>query len=397
LKINVVLGPFLAPPPAPCGAIERLWDDLAAEFARRGHHVTLTHRSHHDVDAVPARDGVRRLPVRGFQSTGRLAVNIALDSVYALRVALAAPRADITVGNSFSLPLLLPIFRRKFGSFHVHVQRVPKGQVRLYLLAGADRFAAVSSYIANCLREEAAAAAPLTRVFPNPINTAAFRPREDHRKPCGPPIVSYAGRIHPEKGIEVLLEAARLLRAERPELAFHVRIAGPWQTSRGGGGAAYRRHLGTLARGLPVSFFRPIYNRDSFARYLLDSHVFCYPSLAEKGEASPVAPLEAMACGVPVVLSNLGQFRDYFEPSTHGWSFEHRTPDRARNLATCLREALSMEAAPYAGVSARCAARGRDFDTATVADAYLRDFEQLLKDRLHGHSTNPDDDTGNRL
>ena len=44
MRITIVTGPFYPVPPAPCGAVERLWNDLAIEFARRGNEVTVVCR-----------------------------------------------------------------------------------------------------------------------------------------------------------------------------------------------------------------------------------------------------------------------------------------------------------------------------------------------------------------
>src|SRR2546429_971559 len=41
MRITIVTGPFYPVPPAPCGAVERLWRDLAERFAGLGHQVTV--------------------------------------------------------------------------------------------------------------------------------------------------------------------------------------------------------------------------------------------------------------------------------------------------------------------------------------------------------------------
>ena len=48
----------------------------------------------------------------------------------------------------------------------------------------------------------------------------------------------------------------------------------------------------------PVTFAGPIFDEASLISRLKTSEIFVYPSIAAKGEALPLAPLEAMACGV---------------------------------------------------------------------------------------------------
>src|SRR5438445_10109891 len=63
--------------------------------------------------------------------------------------------------------------------------------------------------------------------------------------------------------------------------------------------------------------------------------------MAGKGEARPVAPLEAMSTGLPVVVSNLECFFDIVEDGKTGLQFDNRAGDRAITLADKLDEALS--------------------------------------------------------
>lgn len=77
MRINIVLGPFLSIPPAPCGAVERIWYDLAQEFASRGHEICLIYKSHPEVTEIPG--NIQGIPVRGYESTGNTGKNLLLD------------------------------------------------------------------------------------------------------------------------------------------------------------------------------------------------------------------------------------------------------------------------------------------------------------------------------
>ena len=58
-----------------------------------------------------------------------------------------------------------------------------------------------------------------------------------------PVSIGYVGRIHPEKGLETLLEAAARLAARSDLPAWRVPLIGPASVAHGGGGEAYRAQL----------------------------------------------------------------------------------------------------------------------------------------------------------
>jgi hypothetical protein len=88
--------------------------------------------------------------VASHDRSSSLGLNLAIDFYYALRVARSLPQSDITVTNSFSLPLVLP--RRRAGKIYVHVARFPKRQMALYFRA--DRLQAISRAVADAITDK---------------------------------------------------------------------------------------------------------------------------------------------------------------------------------------------------------------------------------------------------
>src|SRR5207249_4220621 len=90
-----------------------------------------------------------------------------------------------------------------------------------------------------------------------------------------------------------------------------------------------------LARSLgPVcEMVGPVFDERALVEEYHAASIFVYPTLAEKGEALPVAPLEAMAGGCAVVTSNLQCFDDYIEDGRSGLKFEHRCSYPEEELA----------------------------------------------------------------
>jgi glycosyltransferase involved in cell wall biosynthesis len=109
----------------------------------------------------------------------------------------------------------------------------------------------------------------------------------------GPPTVVFLGRLDPIKGVDLLLEAVALARRELPEL--RLELVGP------GNGERRRLEAQAARLGLEgVATFRGMFTGEEKLRALSAADLFC---LLSRSEGLPVAALEAMACGTPVVLS----------------------------------------------------------------------------------------------
>lgn len=370
MKITLVLGAFFPVPPIKGGAVEKQWFALAQEFAKRGHEVVQISRAMPQFPESETLDGVRHLRVRGYDSPRSLVWLKFLDLLYSLRVRRLLPRADVLVTNTFWLPILRPPVAA--GKVYVHVARMPKGQIRYY--SGASRLQAVSRAVADAIESEAPALAPKVTVIPNGL--------PDHVAYADVPPLSarqnvllYVGRIHPEKGIELLLDAFRLLRS--PD--WRLTLVGPFEEASGGGGRDYARHLQQRADagGVDLEFRGAIFDERELAAQYCRARIFVYPSIAERGESFGVAPLEAMAYGCAVIVSQLACFAEYVEPDHNALVFDHRTTNPAGALATQMRQ-LMADPAIAARVAAAAKATAHRFAISEIAARYLREFEQLL-------------------
>jgi glycosyltransferase involved in cell wall biosynthesis len=125
-------------------------------------------------------------------------------------------------------------------------------------------------------------------VLPNHLDTDALPRREAAPLPDAP-LLAYVGRIVPEKGVEVLLEAAARLR-ERG-LGVDVCIAGD-------GAAPYVQRLATTT-GRGARWLGPLSSAAVLA-LLRRAHFFVFATRHD-GEGQSNALTEAMACGcVPI-------------------------------------------------------------------------------------------------
>jgi glycosyltransferase involved in cell wall biosynthesis len=126
-------------------------------------------------------------------------------------------------------------------------------------------------------------------------------PREQIRK------IFCAARLSPEKGHAILINALRLLLDEGHDLELRLAGDGP-----------SRRQLSTLAKGLGLAdrvHFLGYLSEDEVISELQEADLFILPSFVE---GVPVAAMEAMAVGVPVIATNIAGTSELIEDGKTG-------------------------------------------------------------------------------
>jgi len=373
VRITIVTGFFLPVPALSGGSTEKTWHGLAGIFASAGHSVTFISRRWPDLAPEETVSGVRHIRLPGFNHTRLLPLNLALDLVWGVRVARALPPGDVVICNTVTLPAWLHRVRPAAGRVSVMIGRAPKGQVRFY--GAVDRIYAPSSFVAGQITPKGASAR--TRVIGYPIDWPLHARSASQ---SGPPVtVGYVGRLHPEKGLALLLRAARRLAGRTNLPQWRLRIAGPSGVGGGGGGEAWvggLREEAESALGGRVEWLPPEYDSQRLARLYGSMDVFCYPSLAEKGETFGVAVAEAMAARCAAVVSKLGCFSDLVTDGETGLVFDHAAADADRLLADCLGRLVAD-----AGMRRDLALRGQNhvrlFDYPEVSRVILADLSLL--------------------
>jgi glycosyltransferase involved in cell wall biosynthesis len=155
---------------------------------------------------------------------------------------------------------------------------------------------------AALVRDSAEAALPGRRyaVIGNGVDTHRFTPgdRDAARRVLGLPrdvrLVGCAARLESVKGHTHLLQAMTRLPTD-----VHLALAG-----EGSLAAVLAEDARSLGLGARVHFLGNVEAMPDFYRAL---DLFCLPSLRE---GLPLAPLEAQACGVPCVLTDVGGNRE---------------------------------------------------------------------------------------
>jgi len=373
MRITVITGPWLPVPALKGGSVPRMWDGLSEQFAAAGHEVVVVARRCPEQPLKESRKGVTYTRIGGASQGRSVYLDLVKDFFYAMTVLPRFPRTDILVTNDFWLPILTGWFRPNSGLIVVSANRFPKGQYRFYNRVA--RVIAASKAVAKAISEQTPALAERVRSIPNPFDTGVFAPPATGRADRNEKTILYVGRIHPEKGLDVLIRAFKALWIRHR--STKLRIVGPIAATEGGGGEAYSARLRQLANGLPVELCKPEFDVIRLANIYRDADLFCYPSMAERGEALPVAPLEAMSTGLPVVVSNLECFSDFVKEGKTGLQFDHCVSDPAKTLASKLDEALSNWPRMLAiGEAAQQSVQR--FGFRRVAEQFLTQFETLL-------------------
>ena len=372
MRITIVTSPFGCLPPTGIGAVEKRWFYVAQEFVRAGHDVAFVCKT--PPESAPHETGtIAYQYIAGHARTGSIVGDLALDFFYSARAMRALPSCDVLVLNTFWSPFLCFLARGKFHKSVYNVARFPKWH--FWFFPPVDRLACVSAAIASAVRRRIRRRADRIAVIPNPVNTAAFHPLP-RRSKDGTTVLCFSGRVHPEKGLDLLVKAYAELRHTYPSLA--LTIIGPRSVVLGGGGPAYVDYLESLGKGSPIHWVEAIADPALLAEEISRCDMYCYPSVAETGEAFGVAPLEAMATGRPVIVSALECFSDFVNHGETGLVFDHRHADAHRRLADAIRLLIEDQ-----DLAARISHAGAElarskFSVAGVAHQYLDDFAQLL-------------------
>ena len=226
--------------------------------------------------------------------------------------------------------LLFPTGRRDFRHM-MHEARYRRGALR------ASRIITVSDTTRQDL--ESVLRLPEGRVTtiysaPDPSFTSDKKPLDDQilkRYSIQYPYILYAGTIRPRKNIPRLIEAFAVVRQELAQHPVYrdlkLVVIGDEHTRH----PAVRRAVALTKTEAAVRFlgFVPL---DTLGVFYRHAELFAFPSLYE---GFGLAPLEAMACGTPVVASDLPSLIEAV-----GEAVELVSPDNVFDIARGLQDVL---------------------------------------------------------
>jgi glycosyltransferase involved in cell wall biosynthesis len=295
---------------------------------------------------------------------------IAPGAIVRLRRLLAVERPDIVqtwMYHADLLGTLASLPRRAFGlvwnvrASNVHMRRYSR-------LSGLVRSAC--SRLSGIPDAVVANGVDIEEFAPDPEAGRSFR--RELGIPEGALVIGLVARRDPMKGHEVFLEAAARLLEAVPSL--YVVLAGEGVTERD---EPFRSWIGNVGRER-ARRVRLLGRRDDVRRIYCALDVACSSSLF--GEGFPNAVAEAMACGVPVVATDVGDTARVVGGNTQ---LLVRPRDASAILVRCLTLLKDASQRRQLGDAARCQVR-RHFSMDEIVGQYHDFYIDLLQRRGRG-------------
>jgi glycosyltransferase involved in cell wall biosynthesis len=317
---------------------------------------------------------------------------------YALQIAndLRSQRCDVIHIHNFSQ--FIPIVRAFNPSskivLHMHCEWLAQLDHHMIerRLRQTNLIIGCSDYITGTITNAFPTLASRCQTVHNGADTGYFTPatgsnatRRDGRKR-----LLFVGRVSPEKGIHVLLDAMQKVITPYPELELEI-IGPPAVAPREYIVAlsddsmttnlaqlyrrTYHEQLRDKLSGLlteRVAFQGALPNTELLKHYQ-SADIFVYPSVWN--EPSPLPPLEAMACGLPVIATRGGGLTEEIQDGQTGLLVERGNVDA---LALAITRLLADE-----NLRGTMGARGRMraielFSWDRVAESLLRSYQALF-------------------
>jgi glycosyltransferase involved in cell wall biosynthesis len=312
--------------PPNTGGVEIAAANLYRELARQGHEITVltlgSGRASHENITVTAASKIEVTKYLGLQSS---------VSVEFLGVFLATLRNGdydlLHIHNRFFYTSSVAAFLSKVLDiplvFSLHTSRIDmySGLVgraaRLFeeticraTIRTADHVVCNSTATAEKARSLGADSESLSTHY-HGVDTTKFTPPVD--PPNQPLTLVYVGRLVRNKGVHSLATIFEYVAETVPDARLEIVGEGPLEDT-----------LQDRLSDHSVRFHGAV-PHDTIAEIYKQSHIFCLPS---KSEGLSLTTLEAMATGLPVVVSDTGGLREIVRDGVTGYRIEPTATDR---------------------------------------------------------------------
>lgn len=272
--------------------------------------------------------------------------------------------------------LVEPIAAESLGTMHGFVGRTLMrmlSRLQRLALARADCVIAISREIEQRLSQ---LPRPPVRIaaIPNPVNLAQFKPlaaferermRERLGMPTGRTIALYAGRLARAKGTALLVEEWPRLVAAHADL--HLVLVGSGKDAWDG----CEDYVVELIRSRGLQSYVTLAGQSSRVHeYMQAADFFVSPS---EYEGFGLAVVEALACGLPVVVTPVGIAADIIEHGSNGFLFP---PKQREALVNAIEECVAHRSR-WDDIGKRARESAARFDFPTVFDQYTALCAQL--------------------
>jgi len=319
MKMRIMLATEWLPPDI--GGVARHVDDLAKKLSERGHKVAVITRKkrrinkHYEVYEIDKLNylrifsGIRtNFPIR------RILKNFEPDIVHSHHAFTPIPLFALRAAKNLNLPTILTNHSAYFYEYNYILKTLGYiGFPFKTFIEKSDAIISVSKISANFIQQFA----PRKRILiiPNGVDVNHFRPI--HKKDDDSEfVILFVSRIVRRKGLHLLVESLRYLKKDIPNIKLVIVGEGTFEEY-------IRRRVYDLDLKKNVKFMGKIKDKELPAVYN-NADLFVLPSLY--GESFGIVVLEAMASGVPVIVSNIGGLKEIVNNLVDGILLEKNDP-----------------------------------------------------------------------
>jgi D-inositol-3-phosphate glycosyltransferase len=221
-------------------------------------------------------------------------------------------------------------------------------------------------------------------VIPPGVDTGHFYPipADEAREVIGIPkddrMVLFVGRIEPLKGVDTLIRAMACMRMSETGKPVYLAIIGGDPNASPDDMSAEMTRLQALSRELCMDrmvVFLGKRGQDTLPYYYSAAEVLVMPS---HYESFGMVALEAMACGTPVIASQVGGLAFLVQDGVTGFHVPNGDSD-----ALCARLNLLMaDASLRAQMGAQAADYARGYAWEKIAVQIIKVYESLLSEKV---------------
>lgn len=188
------------------------------------------------------------------------------------------------------------------------------------------------------------------------VDTEIYKPLDVQRKNA----VLYAGRVTPDKGLDILIEAFKIIQREHPNIELLLAGPQPW--------GEYMKKLVHQAKELNCSFLGNLESNELIKLY----NQTLFTVLPSRSEAFGRTVIEANACGKPVVTSDLPCFKEIV--TKNGLISQLDPTDLAEKILLLIEDGKLRE---QIGKNARRIVEEK-FSWKVIARQYLELYEEVV-------------------
>lgn len=272
--------------------------------------------------------------------------------IYAARVAKQTGKPLVLAPRGMLATAAMQVSARRKSIFALAAQNAALRQVSMFHATAVSEYDAIRNY---GLTQPVA-------IVPNGIDVPSQHNSDrgtQNRK------VLYLGRIHPLKGLDILIKSWAQIEKKHPE--WHLECVGPDQL----GYAAELRRLADELNLRHVTISPPVFGAEKWAAYA-KADLYVLPSHSEN---FAITIAEALAASLPVISSK-GAPWSGVETNACGWWVDLGVAEFATTLDTAMR----LDDAQRQAMGARGRAwMIRDFSWPTIAQDMIAAYRWLLQ------------------